>query len=65
MSAAHHIKNNQKRREDACALRKLRETQWGFSWISHAVLWECDASSHRFHSPLMRNYLQYPEADDV
>ena len=28
-----------KRRGDACALRKLRETQDAVSWISHEVLW--------------------------
>jgi len=31
------------------ALPKLRETGKSVSLISHAVLLECDASSHRFH----------------
>jgi len=41
-------RQERKRREDACALQKLRETGPSPSLISHEVLSECDASSHRF-----------------
>src|SRR5881296_1804642 len=38
-----------KRREDACALRKLREIEQTRPLILREALLECDASSHRFH----------------
>jgi hypothetical protein len=39
----------QKRREDArAALPKLSQNEKNLSLISHEVLLECDASSHRF-----------------
>src|SRR5437867_4368679 len=38
-----------KRREDACALPKLREIEQTRPLILREALLECDASSHRFH----------------
>ena len=37
-----------KRREDACLPKLSRKKTRDLHWISHAVLLECDASSHRF-----------------
>jgi hypothetical protein len=45
-----------KRREDAVALRKLRETEGRPHRILHEALWECEASSHRFLNALTSLY---------
>jgi hypothetical protein len=39
-----------KRREDAHALQSFAKRSLRRWEISHEVAWECDASSHRFHS---------------
>ena len=48
MKNAQWVAKVEKRREDAHALPKLRETRRTFRRISHEVPSECDASSHRF-----------------
>ena len=48
MKNAQGVAKIEKRREDAHALPKLRETRRTFRRISHEVLSECDAASHRF-----------------
>jgi hypothetical protein len=62
---ANAIRNKRKRREGACALPKLRETETrsGKDFARSAL--ECDASSHRFRSFTCHGHVLSDPSHDI